>query len=209
MTSTISASEIKSNVEKLELYSDSYPFSLPLRISTFENETEYTKFVKNCEKIVRGSLEYKLWRKYIIDVLGVNECMMTHESGVECTIEVHHHVPSLFILIKSLINKKIEENSEFSTFDIALETIELHFLNKIGYLVLIESMHEKFHNGFLKVPFEFIKGDYRFFLENYSKYLDTDDLDVLNERLAYSLKDNPDFKYNWGKDEYPAMAAKG
>ena len=32
--------EVKSNVEGLELYSDQYPFRLPLRIRNFENELE-------------------------------------------------------------------------------------------------------------------------------------------------------------------------
>ena len=50
--------EIKSNIEKLELYSEQYPFSLPLRIKNFENEADYNKFIKNCEKLIRGSVEY-------------------------------------------------------------------------------------------------------------------------------------------------------
>jgi len=40
--------EVKSNVESLELYSDNYPFSLSLRISNFESESDYKKFVKGC-----------------------------------------------------------------------------------------------------------------------------------------------------------------
>ena len=61
--------EIKSNIERLELYSDNYPFNLSLRIQTFEGEADYNKFIKNCEKLIRGCLEYKLWRNYITDVL--------------------------------------------------------------------------------------------------------------------------------------------
>lgn len=201
----ISANDIKSNIEKLELYSDLYPFTLPLRISTFENETDYTKFVKNCEKLVRGSLEYKLWRNYLIDVLGVNTCALTGEQMVETSVEIHHHLPSLFILIKALVNKKLEANESFSTFDIALETIEIHFENKVGYIPLVNSLHEKFHNGFVKIPFEHIKGNYTFFINEYSKYLDDDDLDSINERMAVSMKD---FKYDgWTKDEYPGLKA--
>ena len=60
--------EIKSNVESLEIYSERHPFSLALRISNFENEAEYKKFVKNCEMMIRRSIEYKEWRNYIVDV---------------------------------------------------------------------------------------------------------------------------------------------
>lgn len=199
----IEANDIKSNIENLELYSDKYPFKLPLRISTFENEVEYNKFIKNCEKLVRGSLEYKYWRNYIIDVLGINTCSLTNEKMVETTIELHHHLPSLFMVVKALVNKKLEDQESFSTFDISLEVIELHFMNKIGYIPLVSSLHEKFHNGFLKIPFELIKGDYLYFIKEYSKFLDDDDLETINERMAISMKD---FKYEgWTSEEFSTI----
>ena len=142
--------EIKSNVETLELYSDNYPFSLQLRMGNFDSEASYKKFIRNCEAMVRKSIEYKLWRGYIVDILRVNECAVTHESMSDVTIEVHHHVPSMFGLIKALVNKKIEDGEDFCTFDICTEAIELHFRNKVGYVTLLKSMHEKFHNGFLQ-----------------------------------------------------------
>jgi len=199
----INLNEIKSKEESLELYSDNYPFSLPLRISNFENETEYNKFVKNCEKLVRGSVEYRLWTNYIKDVLGINECALTKEINSEATIDIHHQVPSLFILIKALVNKKLDKTEIFSTFDIALEAIELHFKNKVGYIPLVSSMHEKLHNGFLKIPIELVKGDYNYFLNEYSKYLESEDLDSLQEKLAVSMKD---YEYkDWSKDNYPGL----
>lgn len=199
-----SENEVKSNVEGLELYSDNYPFRLSLRVKTFENESEYKKFLKNCEKIVRGCLEYKLWRDYITDVLGVNTCMITDEKMDEVSIEVHHHVPSLFALVKALVNKKMEREEEFSTFDIALEVIELHFMNKIGYLTLLRSMHEKLHNGYLSVPISIIKGDYQYFVREFSKYLDEDDLAIINSRLAIN-----ESNCSWSRDNYPTAEILG
>jgi len=190
--------EIKSNISGLELYSDTHPFRLPLRITNFENEASYKKFVKNCELLVRRCNEYKLWRNYIIDILQINECMITHESVDQVTIDVHHHIPSLYVLICSLVNKKIDLNEEFCSFDIAREAIELHFKNKIGYITLLKSMHEKFHNGFLTIPISFIKGDFKYYLENYSKYIDEIDLDKINGRLAIN-----ESNCTWSKDEYP------
>lgn len=195
--------EVKSNVEGLELYSDNYPFRLSLRIRNFERETDFKKFLKNCEKSVRGSLEYKLWRGYIIDVLGVNTCMVTDERMDEVSVEVHHHIPPLYDVIKALVNKKIENSEDFSTFDIALETIELHFANKIGYLTLIGSMHEKLHNGYLTVPISFVKGDYQYFLREFSKYLDDEDLDKINSRLSIS-----ESNCSWSRDDYPVANVK-
>lgn len=198
----LSTIEIQSKPEGLELYSDQYPFRLPLRIRNFENEAAYIKFIRNCERQIRNSIEYKQWRNYIVDVLGIQSCMVTNERMDQCTIEVHHHLPSLFILVKSIINKKIETEEEFSTFDISLEAIEYHFQNKVGYVTLVKTMHEKFHNGFLGIPAEYIKGNFQAFIDEYSSYLDEDDLDVIQQRL--SVNEN---NCGWGRDNYPGQQA--
>lgn len=194
---------IKSDVEKLEISSENYPFNLPLRISTFEGEKEYLAFVKNCEKAVRGCVEYKLWRNYIRDVLQIQTCALTHERLDQTTIDIHHHVPSLFILIKSIIAKRIEEEKSFSTFDIALETIEFHFQNRVGFVPLVSSLHEKFHNGYLKIPIDMVKGNFKYFIDNYFKYLEDEDLDVLNQRLIVKIEDCGE--YQWSSNNYPGL----
>lgn len=193
--------DIQSNVKNLELFSENYPFRLALKIKNFENETAYKKFIVNCESLVRKCSEYKLWKNYIIEVLQINECMITHESIDQVTVDVHHHIPSLYILISALVNKKIETNEEFCSFDIANEAIELHFKNKIGYATLIKSIHEKFHNGYLTIPISFVKGDYKYFLTEYSKYLDEADIDTIQSRLAIN-----EHNCTWAKDDYPLVA---
>ncbi len=191
--------EVKSNIKNLELYSDQYPFRLPLRIKAFENESEYKKFIKNCEMLVRRCTEYRQWKNYIIDVLGVNTCMVTDERIDQCSIEIHHHLPSMYVLVKTLINKKLDNEESFSTFDIAQDAIELHFKNKIGYITLIKSMHEKFHNGYLNIPSEMIKGDYQYFIREFSGYIDDEDMDNINMRLSINASN-----CSWSKDNYPA-----
>lgn len=193
--------EVKSNVEGLELYSDNYPFRLSLRIKNFENEVEYKKFIKNCEMNIRRSVEYKLWRNYIVDVLHINSCMITGEVMGEVSIDVHHHLPGLFTLVSAIINRKLDHDEEFCSFDVCQEAIELHFMNKIGYTTLLKSMHEKFHNGFLTIPIEFVKGNYEYFLKNYSKYLDEDDLEILEKRLVIN-----ESNCDWSRDNYSVSA---
>jgi len=190
--------EIKSNVEKLELYSDTFPFRLSLRIKTFENESNYKRFVHNTEMLIRRCYEYTLWRNYIIDVLQINECMITHESVDQVTIDVHHHIPSLYVLVSALVNRHLEEEIEFCTFDIAQEALELHFKNNIGYLTLLKSMHEKFHNGHLHIPISFVKGNYQYFLERFSKYIDDKDLEHIERLLSIN-----EHNCSWSRDNYP------
>jgi hypothetical protein len=188
---------VKSNVENLELYSDNYPFRLTLRINNFENEAEYKKFIMNCEATIRRSREYKLWREYIADVLQINACMITQETMDDVTIEVHHHIPSLYAIVTSFVNKKIEAGEAFCTFDICREVIEFHFANKVGYVTLLKSMHEKFHNGKLDIPISLVRGDYDYFMKNYSKYLSEQDLDIIQSRLATN-----ETNCSWARDNY-------
>ncbi len=193
--------KVESNVQNLELFSDNYPFRLSLRIRNFENETTYKKFVRNCEGLIRKCGEYKLWRNYIVDVLQVNTCMITQESIEQVSVDVHHHIPSLFTLVSALVNKKIENNEDFCSFDIAQEAIDLHFKNKIGYTTLIKSIHEKFHNGYLTIPVSFVKGDYQYFLDEYTRYIDEQDLDTIQSRLIVN-----ESNCTWARDEYPLVA---
>jgi len=188
---------IQSNTETLEIYSERHPFSLSLRISNFENEAMYKKFVKNCEMMVRRSIEYKEWRNYIVDVLQINECMITHERMCDVTVEVHHHIPSLYTLVTALVNKHIEENIDFCTFDICQEAIEIHFQNRVGYVTLLKSIHEKFHNGKLDVPIQYVQGDYNYFIREYSKYLDESDIETIQSRLAIN-----EHNCSWTRDDY-------
>ncbi len=193
--------ELRSNIKDLELYSDTVPFRLSLKIENFEDEKAYVQFIRSCEKLVRISLEYKQWKNYIIDVIGMNHCFITNELIDEVSIEVHHHVPSLYILIKTLINKKIEEKEKFSSFDISDEAIRLHFMNKIGYICLVKTLHEKFHNGFLTIPQSLIKGDYKYFIEKYSKYIEDSDLQLIQQRLSIN-----ESNCTWSKDDYRKIA---
>lgn len=199
---TYEKNDVKSNVEKLELYSDNYPFNLPLRITTFEDESLYTKFIKNIEKSIRGSIEYKLWTDYIKDVLGVQTCFITHERMDQVKIDIHHHIPSLYTVVKGALNKRIQDNIEFCSFDIATDVIELHYKNRIGYVSLLKSIHEKFHNGFLRIPVDLVKGDYQWFIREYSEYLDQEDLDIINERLSITEGNN-----TWEAENYPGIKA--
>lgn len=190
--------DIESDLKNLELYNENYPFRLPLRIKNFENEADYKRFAKNCERTIRYSVEYKLWRRYIIDVLGINRCMITEERIDECSLEVHHHIPSLYVVVKTIINKNIEKEEKFSTFDVSLEAIKLHFQNKIGYLVMVGTLHEKLHNGFLEVPISMVKGNYNGFISEYFKYIDDEDLETINYRMSVNNSN-----CLWSRDNYP------
>lgn len=184
------------NVFKIE----NAPFELALRIDSFSNEKEQIAFIKSVEKMVRFSPEYKLWVGYIIDTLGQNKCEFTGEIKGECPVEVHHHPICLYTIVKTLIDKKLQNHESFCTFDIAKEVIELHFQNKIGYVVMISDLHAKYHNGFMQIPIEFVNGDYKYMLTHYEM-----EKEEYSRILLLCGIHKDDIVQSWGNNNYPGL----
>lgn len=191
----------QSDTNKHTLESDNSPFSLSLRIDSFTSEKEFNKFVKCVEYLVRRSSEYKHWHNYIVENLGVNECALTEESINETKVEIHHHPITLYTICRGVINKKLENEKTFCSFDIATEVIELHFSNKVGYISLLSNLHEKYHKGFLEIPIELINGDYKYILKNYN--LDDAEKDRIYELCNVKLDDVKNI--GWNRNSYPGL----
>lgn len=190
---------IQSNEDNIFVLPDSQ-FNLPLRISSFPSEKDYEVFVKNVERIVRYSQEYKLWVKYITDNLGQTKCALTNETINECSLEIHHHPITLYTVVKAVLNDFMTKKLEFSTFDVATKVIELHFQNKIGFIVLLSDLHKKYHNGFLNLPIELVHGNYKYIIQNYT--IDENEYDRICSLCNIHLED---VKQLWKKDDYPGI----
>lgn len=176
------------------------PFSLPLEISNFDSDKDHFKFIKNVEKLIRSSIEYRDWVNYVTDSLGHRECVLTKESMSECSLDVHHHPINLFNICYGVIDKYVNSAKKFTTFEIAEEVIRLHFQNKVGYMILLSDIHEKFHNGFQSLPIEFVHGDYKYLLDNYN--YDEVELAKISE---YCKVTTDKIKLSWSKDNYPGL----
>ena len=191
-------------LEEIIFKQENCTFDLPLRIDQFSSDKELIRYIKNVENLVRRSSEYYYWKKYVTEALGHTSCSFTNENMSECTIEIHHHPINLFTICKSVILSKIEKQKKFCTFEIALEIIELHFQDKVGYIPLLSSLHEKYHNGYLEVPIDLIYGNYSYILKNYT--IEDCDREKIIE-LCKIVKSKS--KYIWSKNTYPALISDG
>jgi hypothetical protein len=176
-------------------------FNLPLRIKTFSDTKAFEVFVKSSERLVRGSIEYRLWVQYITEHMGHTHCALSKESMNECPIEVHHHPITLYTIVKGVINKLLSTEQEFSTFDVATKVIELHFQNKVGYVTLISSLHSKYHSGFLNIPIEIVNGNYKHIIQNY--VIEEEECDRIAKLCNVHIEDS---KQEWSRGNYPGIA---
>ena len=92
-------------------------------------------------------------------------------------------------------------SSPFCSFDIATSVINLHYENKLGYIPIVKSLHEKFHNGYLQIPMNLIHGNWKYMLSQFS--FDDDDMDTITSRLAIN-KNNCGWtdRYTWKRQAY-------
>ena len=66
---------------------------------------------------------------------------------------------------------------------------------------MLSNLHEKYHNGFLQIPIEFVRGDYKYILTHY-KIEDEEYKRILS--LCNVHKD--DVKVLWSKNNYPGIS---
>jgi hypothetical protein len=199
-------SKISIQSNNLELSSDATMFTLSLKIKEFQDEKDFLKFVKSCVRIIRVTPEYRLWTDYIKDVLGVYQCAVTEELTSQVTIELHHHPFNMFMINKLVINQYLASGKEFCCLDIVQKVLELHYENKVGYIPLVSTLHEKYHNGFLNLPMELVNGNWKFLLDNYS--LEEDDLKNIQEKISVDKNNCGWWKtggYSWKNNSYRAF----
>ena len=181
------------------LQSSETEFVLPFRIKEFPDEKNYYSFIKNVERLVRTSPEYRLWLSYVKDVLGNNYCLITNETNEDVTVEIHH-VIGLFELVMMVVDTRIMNAKEFSSFDVAEEVMGMHFKNQVAYVPLVTTLHEKVHNGGITIPVKMVFGNWPSLLTTY--YLN-DEIKKKIEKLQNSKVG--DIAISWKKDFYPGV----
>jgi hypothetical protein len=148
----------------------------------FFSTGDYNSYIKNIEKMIRNSVEYKDWVQMLRDEQGAYKCFISGATLDECTIEIHHTPFTLFDIIDIVISSKTEK---FCTFTIALEVMQLHFDNFIGWYPLTSTLHEKVHNEIIKLESNQLRGN---FLELTNKYNISKDIKVKVKKVFEELK---------------------
>ena len=161
-------------------------FHLDFNRSQFANEKAHIAFLKKCVGLIRGTPEYKDWSSYIKDTLGIKNCVFTNETSDEITIEIHHHPLTLFDITGVILNTYINKGDEFCSLDIIKDVLHLHYTNNIGYIPLVASLHEKYHNGFLIIPPKFVLGNWNHLIKSDEYEIEKDVLDKVKSLMDLS-----------------------
>ena len=124
---------------------------LPIRPRPkYSTPKEQKKFIKSTETLIRSSLEYKTYIKFLKDNLDMNRCAVLKNikngDGKRYRIEIHHEPFTLFDIVETVINRRLDEGEDINALHVADEVMELHYEGHIGLIPLSVTMHELVHN---------------------------------------------------------------
>lgn len=168
-------------------YSEEQQIFFELPKDALFDPREEKKFLQSVKAMVRTSYEYKEWVKFVKFNVGLDKCSFTGERSGEVTVELHHHPISIANIIKTIYDEMTNNINltVISSTDLAKKVIDLHKHNNVGYVLLVTTLHEKFHNGFLHIPMEYVNGNWEYLLNNYD--VNEEIMEVINKYTAISI----------------------
>jgi len=179
--------------DNLEIKSETSPFSECIYFTKFYEERIYKKFIKNTERLIRNSKEYKMYIELLknnLKALNFDNILSSITSN-DADIELHHYPFSLYDLIDVVSTNKFIEKEKFTSFTIGKEIMQLHFMNLVGLVPLTITNHELAHNGDLFISEKQIFGDYKKIIEIYTKGIGVELLEKIEKMEELSSKNMP------------------
>lgn len=114
----------------------------------FQDEVAYSKFVKQCESMIRTSKDYKIFISYIKNILGINFCQVSSKIyDTDATIEMHHGpIFTLFDITSVILNYFMKTGKKINSFRITDAVLQEHFELRVQVVMLAITNHEAAHN---------------------------------------------------------------
>ena len=108
-------------------------------------------------------------------------------NGRHYRIEIHHEPFTLFDIVETVINRRLDAGEPINPLLVADEVMELHYSGEIGLIPLTVTMHELVHNGRIFIPLQFIYQKYDVFCKEYEKYMNPSVIEKIEAKANLSL----------------------
>lgn len=166
---------------------------LPQRpVPKYNTPRDREKYIKTCESVIRKSMEYKDYIKFLKDNLDMNRCIvlsnLKNEGGKHYRIEIHHEPFTLFDIVETVIAKRIENEESIDVLSVADEVMDLHYSGMVGLIPLTITMHKLVHSGRIFVPLQYIYHKYNEFYKEYEPYISFNLNDKIEAKVNLSLQ---------------------
>ena len=155
------------------------------------SDREKVKLIKQVEQVVRSSIEYKDYIKFLKNQIDMNMCSffsgVTRKEGAKVSIEIHHEPFTLFDISQIVLEKHIDDNPHnVNIIKVAEEVMKVHYMGQVGLIPISKTIHGLVHSGKLFIPLQNVYGSYVSFIEEYEDYIPNDIMAMLETKLAMS-----------------------
>lgn len=155
-----------------------------------DDEKDFQKYIKEIEKAVRTSIEYRRFISYLRDYMDMNKCAFfentTRDRDSKVKIEIHHYPFTLYDICKIVYNKRTFYGESVEREMVAKEVMQLHYQLVIGLIPVSETIHELAHNEWIFIPVDKVLGNWQAFRDAYKDFMEADQYDVLERIVEYS-----------------------
>lgn len=182
-----SIENIKS-VDGNKILSDQSIYAESFYFQDYFDDQATKRFIKNTEKMIRMSNDYKAYIAQIKNVFTLTkDNILSNITDSEASIEMHHYPFSLYDIVDAVMSTHIMDDKQFTSFSLADEILQLHFDHKIGLVPLSITTHELAHDGEIFLRKDQIFGQYEEFAKIYDKGIAID-LKEKMKRIAEETK---------------------
>lgn len=163
------------------------------------DENEYEKYLRDIEKVVRGSFEYQKMVGFLRENLDMNQCSFYQAvSNIDTTkirIEIHHEPLSLYDIVSIVVRKRSHFGESLEIEYVAKEVVYNHYAMSVGLIPLSETAHELVHNQYIFIPNTAVYGNWRHFVNMYDPWIPEDNKRILSRiQELTDVCDNEDYK---------------
>lgn len=135
---------------KPKLKGDGFICSLLQNKKTLKELEVYNKFIKSTERLVRTSKEYRKYKDYLINDIGLNYCQVfpniNLETSPNVTLEMHHGpILTLFDCCAIMADHMIYNEEDLTSIILYDKVLEEHRLNNIQVVMLCDLAHKLVH----------------------------------------------------------------
>lgn len=158
--------------------------------SDFYDPKAYISFIKNVEKEVRSSEEYKLYIHYLKTEVGLDYCsVFGNITDDKADIEMHHGpILTLFDIVAIILEYRLKHNLPICTFAIAEIVLREHFNNNVQVVMLSKTAHESVHAGKIFISPSQAFGNINEFVNRYRDGFTQDQIDTFNKYVEIAEK---------------------
>ena len=129
------------------------------------DDKEYEHYLRDIEKVVRGSFEYQRMVAYLRENLDMNQCSfyqgVSNLATTKIRIEIHHEPLSLYDIVSIVVRKRSHFGESLEVEYVAKEVAYNHYTMSVGLIPLSETAHELVHNQYLFIPNSKVFGNWR------------------------------------------------